>query len=425
MPRTDALLAGDAAREGIRRYGRRFVKGIVHEVQDAVRAGEIDPSEVNDALRARLDRGLIGVRRVLNGTGVLVHTNLGRSPISPAALAAIGTAAGTCDLELDLQTGRRGGRGESLNAALLAEVAPAAGVHVVNNGAAALALVAAALGKGDEVIVSRGELIEIGAGFRIPDLIEATGVRIKEVGTTNRTHLRDYQNAIGENTRLILKIHPSNYRVEGFTAGVSVAELSTLGIPVVSDIGSGLLRPHPMLPTEPDATTHLTAGAAVVTASGDKLLGGPQAGLIFTSSEDVAQVLKRHPMARAYRADKLTLAALEATIVGPPAPVITMLETSQAQLRERADHVICELVDLDALALDTISTVGGGGAPGSEFASCGISLPARFARALRVCPVPVMARVESGRCIVDLRSIDPADLNQLVESIRYAAQVGE
>lgn len=421
VPRTDDLLATDAAVEAIRTFGRRYAKSIVHEVQDAVRTGEIEPDQVADELRVRLGRGLVGVRRVLNGTGVLIHTNLGRSPMSRAALAAIDTAAGTCDLELDLRTGRRGRRGESVAAALLAEVAPAAGVHVVNNGAAALALVAAALGDGGEVIVSRGELIEIGAGFRIPDLIEATGARIKEVGTTNRTHLSDYRNAIGEDTRLIFKIHPSNYRVEGFTAGVSVAELSTLGIPVVSDIGSGLLHPHPMLPAEPDATTHLAAGAAIVTASSDKLLGGPQAGLIFTASEDAAQTLKRHPMSRAYRVDKLTLAALEATVAGPPAPVITMLETPPAQLRERADLVVSQLPGLDAVVVDTRSTVGGGGAPGVEFPSCGISLPAQLGPALRSAPVPVVARVESGRCIVDLRAIDPADLDQLVESVRHAA----
>lgn len=426
VPRTDALLATDAALEGVRAFGRRHVKRVVHQIQEEVRTDRLDPADVEDELGARLGRGLIGVRRVLNGTGVLVHTNLGRSPLSPAAVAAIGAVAGTVDLEVDLRTGRRGRRGESLVAALLAEVEPAAGAHVVNNGAAAIALVVAALaGPGGEVVLSRGELIEIGAGFRIPDLIEATGVRLREVGTTNRTHLRDYQDAIGDSTRLILKIHPSNYRVEGFTAGASVAQLSTLGVPVVSDIGSGLLRPHPLLPDEPDATTHLADGAAVVTASGDKLLGGPQAGLVLTRDEALAQVVKRHPMARAYRIDKLTLAALEATVAGPAPPVLTMLETPADELRARAEQVVGALAGIDASVVGTVSTVGGGGAPGSEFPSWGIALPERFAPALRGCPVPVLARMEAGRCIVDLRAIEPHDLQQLAESVRHAASVGE
>lgn len=426
MPRTDAVLATATAVEGIRTFGRRHVKRLVHELQDEVRADRLDPADLERELGTRLGRGLVGVRRVLNGTGVLVHTNLGRSPLSPAAVTAIAAASGTVDLEVDLQTGRRGRRAESLNAALLAEVGPAAGVHVVNNGAAAIALVVAALAGADgEVLISRGELVEIGAGFRIPDLIEATGARIKEVGTTNRTHLRDYQDAIGDSTRLILKVHPSNYRVEGFTAGVSVAELSTLDLPVVSDIGSGLLRPHALLPGEPDATSHLADGAAVVTASGDKLLGGPQAGLVLTADEAVAEAVKRHPMARAYRIDKLTLAALEATVAGPPPPVLTMLETPAAVLRSRAAQVIARMPTLDAVVVDTVSTVGGGGAPGSEFPSCGISLPEHYAPALRECPVPVLARVEGGRCIVDLRAIEPGDLDQLVESVQHAASVGE
>lgn len=425
VPRTDLLLATDAATRAIDTRGRRFVKQVVREVQDAVRAGDLPPESAESELRTRLDRPLLGLRRVLNGTGVLVHTNLGRSPLSAAARSAVELAAGTCDLELDLATGRRGRRGTSLEAALLAAVPAAGGAHVVNNGAAALALTTAALGRGGEVIVSRGELIEIGAGFRIPDLIESTGARIREVGTTNRTHLDDYRDAIGADTRLILKIHPSNYRVEGFTAEVGVPELATLGVPVVSDIGSGLLRPHPLLPAEPDAATHLTAGAAVVTASGDKLLGGPQAGLVLTARAELAQTLKRHPMSRAFRADKLTLAALEATLTGPDAPVRTMLETTQAQLRERAEAVVARLSGIDADVLDTVSTVGGGGAPGARLPSCGVSLPEPLAAALRDAPVPVLARAEHGRCVVDLRAIDPADLDQLVASVRHVAAAAE
>lgn len=421
VPRTDALLGGAAAVAALPALGRSRVKQIIGEVQTRVRAGDLDIDAVDDELRTQFSDGLIRMRRVLNGTGVLVHTNLGRAPLSLAALTAISTAAGTCDVELDLDSGRRSSRGQSLSDALLAAVPAAAGVHVVNNGAAAIALVAAAMACDGEIIISRGELIEIGAGFRIPDLLAATGARLREVGTTNRTHLRDYADAISADTRMILKVHPSNYRVDGFTSSVSVAALSSLPVPVVCDIGSGLLHPQPLLPAEPDVTSALRAGASVVTASGDKLLGGPQAGLIFADDTARTEVFRRHPMARAYRVDKLTLAALEATVVGPTAPIVTMLQTTQAQLEARAVSLVSSLEGLDVQARATTSTVGGGGAPGSELPSYGLSLPTRFGARLREVSVPVLARVEDGRCIVDLRAIDQRDLGTLADSIRQAA----
>src|SRR6185437_8108088 len=233
------------------------------------------------------------VTPVINATGVLVHTNLGRAPLSAAARDSVQAAAGCTDVEFDLAAGR-------------------------------------------EIIVSRGELIEIGDGFRLPDLLQSTGARIREVGTTNRTALADYQRAIGADTAFILKVHPSNYLIEGFTASVGIGELAGLGVLVVGDIGSGLLTPNPVLPHEPDADSWLRAGAGLVTASGDKLLGGPQAGLLLGQAETVTR-LARHPLARALRVDKLTLAALEATLTGPAPPVTQALTATLASLRARAE----------------------------------------------------------------------------------------
>src|SRR5204862_1853027 len=310
IPRTDALLADPRLAGAAARVGRARVKAAVTGAQERARRGEIGPEEVTAAAVAALGTGL---RPVLNATGVVLHTNLGRAPLSAAAVAAVVAAAGHTDVELDLDTGRRATRGRAALAALAAAVPDAGGVHVVNNNAAALVLAATALAAGREIIVSRGELIEIGDGFRLPDLLQSTGARIREVGTTNRTALADYQRAIGADTAFILKVHPSNYVIEGFTASVSVRELAGLGVLVVGDIGSGLLRRNPLLPDEPDADSWLRAGAGLVTASGDKLLGGPQAGLLLGEADTVTR-LARHPLARALRVDKLTLAALEATL---------------------------------------------------------------------------------------------------------------
>ncbi len=263
---------------------------------------------------------------MLNATGVLVHTNLGRAPLSRAARDALAAAAGTCDVEFDLATGARAGqRGHGAIGALRAAVPNAQAAGVVNNNAAALVLAATVLAAGREIVISRGELIEIGDRFRLPDLLTSTGARLTEVGTTNRTTVADYEQAITADTAMILKVHPSNYKVEGFTKSAAVGELAALGVPLVHDIGSGLLAPHPLLPDEPDAATSLREGANLVTASGDKLLGGPQAGLLL-GDEPLVRRLLRHPLARALRVDKLTLAALEATIAGPPPPVARVAE---------------------------------------------------------------------------------------------------
>lgn len=417
IPRTDALLAEPRIAKAAGTLGRDLVKAVVNAVQQAARAGEIAPDAVADAVLARLPAGASSLRPVVNATGVVVHTNLGRAPLSAAALDALAAAGGATDVEFDLTTGERARRGRGALTALQAAVPDAGGVHVVNNNAAALLLCALALAPGREIVVSRGELVEIGDGFRIPDLLESAGARLREVGTTNRTTAGDYAAAIGPDTGFVLKVHPSNYRVTGFTAEATLGELAGLGVPLVADIGSGLLAPHPLLPDEPDAASALRAGATIVTASGDKLLGGPQAGLLLGDA-DVVERLRRHPAARALRVDKLTLAALEATLRGPEPPVRAALEASVASLRERAEALVKALGDVDAEVVASLAAVGGGGAPGVELPSVAVSLPARYAAALRTGEPAVAGRVVKDRCLLDLRTVRPDEDAKLREAVR-------
>ncbi|MEU7818276.1 L-seryl-tRNA(Sec) selenium transferase [Pseudonocardia sp. NPDC049154] len=423
VPRTDAVLADPRLAEAVHRLGRALVKRAVVGAQQQARAGAIPPAEVVDAALAALPRTATRLRPVLNATGVLLHTNLGRAPLSAAAREALAVAAGTCDVELDLTTGTRGRRGAGVIDALLAAVPGAAAAHVANNGAAALALVAATLAAGKEIVVSRGELVEIGDGFRIPDLLESTGARLREVGTTNRTHLADYERAIGPDTGFVLKVHPSNFTISGFTSAVGPEELAGLGVPVVADIGSGLLTPHPLLPDEPDAAGMLARGATLVTASGDKLLGGPQAGLLLGGAgagAELVEKIRRFPLARAMRVDKLTLAALEATLRGPGTPVRTALDAPVQELRGRAERLAARLGEV-AEAVDSVSTVGGGGAPGVTLPSAAVALPERFAAALRAGDPAVLGRLEGGRCLLDLRALDPDDDEALAAAVSAAA----
>jgi L-seryl-tRNA(Ser) seleniumtransferase len=339
-----------------------------------------------------------------------------------AAVEALGIASGATDVELDLSTGRRGRRGRSTTAALAAAVPDAGAVHVVNNGAAALALVTCALAQGREIVVARGELVEIGDGFRIPELLESMGARLREVGTTNRVRLSDYAEAICEQTAFVLKVHPSNFVVSGFTSSVGIRELATLPTLVVADIGSGLLAPHPRLPDEPSAASALRAGADLVTASGDKLLGGPQCGLMLGSSE-LVETLRRHPFARALRVDKLTLAALEATLTGPAAPVASALGSSPAALLERANRIVAALApDIAGEAVASRATVGGGGAPGVPIDSAAVALPEHLAGPLRLDSVlPVVGHVHRGRLLLDLIAVAPEDDAHLLGAVRRAA----
>ncbi|VEG45465.1 L-seryl-tRNA(Sec) selenium transferase [Mycolicibacterium flavescens] len=414
VPRTDALLADPRLVEASRVLGRTLVKTVVGQSQQRARSGEIEPERVADDAVASLPKSAATLRPVINATGVVVHTNLGRAPLSKAAVDAVVTASGATDVEFDLETGRRARRGRGALAAMASAVPTASGVHVVNNNAAALLLTAMTLAPGKEIVVSRGELIEIGDGFRLPELMESTGSRIREVGTTNRTHLRDYADALGPDTGFILKVHPSNYSVTGFTSTVGVPELASLGVPLVADIGSGLLTPHPLLPDEPDATTMLRDGADVVTASGDKLLGGPQAGLLFGSAELIER-LRRHPAARALRVDKLTLAALEATLVGPPPPVMQALDAEVADLRARAQALAAQLPGAEAV--DCTAAVGGGGAPDVALPSAAVSLPEDYAAPLRTGTPAVVGRLEGGRCLLDLRTVAPGDDGLLVQAV--------
>jgi L-seryl-tRNA(Ser) seleniumtransferase len=363
---------------------------------------------------------------VINATGVVLHTNLGRAPLSGAAVDALAAAAGYVDVEFDLATGRRAPRGEGAIRALLHRVPAAEDALVVNNGAGALVLAATALAQGREIVVSRGELVEIGDGFRLPDLLQSTGARLREVGTTNRTALADYADAVSERTGFVLKVHTSNFTMHGFTSAAPLRELAGLGVPVVADVGSGLLEPLAELSGEPDVGSWLGAGATLVTASGDKLLGGPQAGLVFGAADSVG-ILRRHPLYRALRPDKLTLAALEATITGPTPPARVALTADPDVLRQRVDRVaraLCERgIAVQVCRSDGL--VGGGGAPGTTLSGWAVELPETYASPLRTGRPSVVARVAHGACLLDLRCVPPVDDDRLVEAVVSAsAEVG-
>ena len=421
VPRTDAVLADPRLAEAAGTLGRSRVKAVVGAAQERARRGEIAPESVADVAAEALPATAAGLRAVINATGVLLHTNLGRAPLSSAAVEAVRAAAGCTDVELDLTTGQRARRGRTALAALAEAVPDAPAVHVVNNGAAALVLAATALAGGREIVVSRGELVEIGDGFRLPDLLISTGARLREVGTTNRTTLADYRAALGPRIGFVLKVHPSNFVVHGFTSSVAVGDLAGLGVPVVADIGSGLLAPDPLLPDEPDAASTLRAGAALVTASGDKLLGGPQAGLLLGRTE-VVERLRRHPLARALRVDKLTLAALEATLRGPQPPVWQALRVPAATLAQRAEALRSRLAagGVPASVTAAEAVVGGGGAPGLRLPSWAVALPQRYALQLRTGDPAVLGRIEHGRLLLDLRGVPSTVDDQLCAAILAA-----
>ena len=420
VPRTDTVLAAPEVAAALDRQDRAVVKAAVAAAQQQVREGSIGPDDVVAATLAALPHRASSLTPVLNATGVVVHTNLGRAPLSPTAVEAMVDAAGYVDVEMDLASGVRSKRGAQALDALLEAVPAAEASLVVNNGAAALVLATTALAAGKEVVVSRGEMVEIGDGFRLPDLIASTGALLREVGTTNRTHLRDYTDAIGPETGCILKVHPSNFRVEGFTSGVGLAELTDLGVPVVMDVGSGLLAPDPALPDEPDAATSLRQGAHVVTASGDKLLGGPQAGIVLGCA-DLVERLRRHPLARAVRVDKVTLAALEATVRGATTPVAQALHASAEDLLPRT-RALAEALGREVVPVD--GRVGGGGAPGVPLPGHAVEIPVEAVARLRqpedTAVTAVVARVEGGRGLVDLRCVPATSDADLLAALRHA-----
>jgi len=420
-PRTDQVLSDVRLVDAAARLGPGIVKDAVSGALESCRSGDIAPEDVADVAHASLPQAATGLRTVVNATGVVVHTNLGRAPLSPAAINALTLAAGTTDLELDLLTGQRGRRGRSALDALARAVPEAESVHVVNNGAAALALAAAVLASGKNIVIARGELVEIGDGFRIPELLESVGVTLREVGTTNRVRFSDYERAVDEGTGFVLKVHPSNFVVTGFTSTVSVQELSRLPARLVVDIGSGLLAARPRLPDEPNARDTLRDGADLVTASGDKLLGGPQCGLVLGTAELVER-LRRHPLARALRVDKLTVAALEATLTGPPTPVAIALDADPTHLQLRAERIADQLAGVvKAEVVQSMAAVGGGGAPGVDLPSVAVAVSQRLAGLLRVGKPPVVGRLDGGCLLLDLIAVPAEQDALLTEAVRRAA----
>jgi L-seryl-tRNA(Ser) seleniumtransferase len=427
LPSVDSVLAAlDGIPHGL---AVEVARTAVDDARAAAERGQpVDPAEVvADARRRAGD--LMGrlLRPVINATGVIIHTNLGRVPLGPTDSRI---ATGYSNLEYRLDDGRRGSRHDHA-AALLARLCGAESALVVNNNAAAVLLTLAALARGKEVLVSRGELVEIGGGFRVPDVMAESGARLVEVGTTNRTRLSDYRRALTAETGLVLKVHASNYRMVGFVESTPVAELAGLGPPVVADIGSGLLdETTPWLPRrpawlrdEPGARQTLAAGAALVTFSGDKLLGGPQAGIIAGRAEQVAAAA-RHPLARAVRADKMTLAALQdlalAYLSGDATgvPLWRMATLSVEALAERAAALVAGVPG--AKVVDTEAVAGGGSLPGLTIPSAGVALEVADADAALAAlrSHGVVARVEEGSVVCDLRTVDPADDGSLAVALR-------
>jgi len=412
IPRTDALLDHPRVRQAAETWSLARLRGVIDDAQQRARRAELAPEDVESAVLDRVENlRASSMRPVINATGVVVHTNLGRAPLSQAAQHAVAEAAGYVDVEMDLATGRRSSRGAGARDALLAACPPAEDALVVNNGAAALALAAAGLVGSGEVVISRGELIEIGAGFRLPELMESTGARLREVGATNRTHLTDYAAALGNDdgqVAAVLKVHPSNYWISGFTSSVSAADLAALcwqhQLPFIVDVGSGLLAPDPVLPEEPDLASTLSQGADLVIASGDKLLGGPQAGLLLGRSS-IITTLAKHPLARAMRADKLTLAAVEATLHSAETPVDSAVHAEAETLRIRTEMLAAEL---GAGVVPHDGRVGGGGGPGVPLPGWAVRLPQRAADALRAADPAILTRTRGADCLLDLRCVPEA-----------------
>ena len=395
---------------------------VLERAREEIRAGA-EPADLEERVREEL--GSLRrprLRRVLNATGVIVHTNLGRAPLPEQALEQVADVArGYSNLEYDLGAGSRGSRQDHVGA-ILRRLTAAEAALVVNNNAAAVLLALAALAEGREVIVSRGELIEIGDGFRIPDVLARSGAILREVGTTNRTRAADYERAIGPETALLLRVHKSNFRVVGFTEQPSVAELAAAArrreLPLVDDLGSGAFLPFE---DEPSARDSLAAGADLACFSGDKLLGGPQVGVIVGRA-DLVERLRRHPLQRALRADKLTLAALEGTLrlyldperAARQVPVLRMLAEPPEAVRSRA-HRLAELTGGDVE--QTVARVGGGALPLAELPSFACAVDEELAAPLRLEEPPVVGVVRDGRCLLDCRTLTDAEVDEVAAAV--------
>jgi L-seryl-tRNA(Ser) seleniumtransferase len=428
LPSVDELLRDERLSREPRPLAVAAARAALERAREEIRAGS-DPGDlaeraVEELARARRPR----LRRVLNGTGVVVHTNLGRAPLPAAALAHVAeTAQGYSNLEYDLAEGTRGSRQDHC-ADVLRRLTGAEAALVVNNNAAAVLLALAALAGGREVIVSRGELIEIGDGFRIPDVLGRSGARLVEVGTTNRTRAADYERAVTGETALLLRVHQSNFRVVGFAEQPRLEELSRVarrhGLPLVDDLGSGHLTPSSslLLGEEPSARESLSAGADLVCFSGDKLLGGPQAGIAVGRAELVER-LRRHPLQRALRADKLTLAALEATLAlyldperaAAEIPVLRMLREPVEAVRARAERLAAAT---GGAVEETVARAGGGALPLAELPSFACALEEELAAALRAGEPPVIGIVRDGRLLLDCRTLSDADADEVAAAVR-------
>jgi len=395
---------------------------VIGRARDAVRAGA-DPGDLHALLQAELAAARRpALRRVLNATGVIVHTNLGRAPLPRAALERVlEVGRAYSNLEYALDRGARGSRQDHV-AAILGRLTGAEAAIVVNNNAGAMLLALAALADGREVVVSRGELIEIGDGFRIPDVLERSGARLVEVGTTNRTRAADYERAIGEQTALLLRVHQSNFRLVGFTEQPSLAELSAVAarhsLPLLDDLGSGALVD---LGDEPTARATLAGGADLVCFSGDKLLGGPQAGIVAGRAELVER-LRRHPLHRALRIDKLGLAALEGTLLLyleperalAEVPVLRMLNEPPGQVRARAERLAAAT---GGEVEETVARVGGGALPLAELPSFACAVDETLATPLRRCDPPVVGIVRDGRLLLDCRTLADAEVDEVAAAV--------
>ena len=409
----DDPLAVEAARE------------VISHARGEIRAGR-DPGDLEAALRRALTEARRpALRRVLNATGVLVHTNLGRAPLPAAALERVSEAArGYSNLEYDLEAGERGSRQDHVGA-VLRRLTGAEAALVVNNNAGALLLTLAALAEGREVIVSRGELIEIGDGFRIPDVLARSGARLVEVGTTNRTQAADYERAAGPDTALMLRVHQSNFRVVGFTDRPTLAELAVVArtkeLPLLDDLGSGALVD---LGDEPTARASLAGGADLVCFSGDKLLGGPQSGIVAGRADLVAR-LRRHPLHRALRIDKLSLAALEGTLllyldperVLQDVPVLRMLKEEIGAVKARAERLASST---GGEVEETVARVGGGALPLAELASYACALDEELAAPLRAGTPAVVGIVRDGRLLLDCRTLADAETDEAAAAVEAA-----
>jgi len=439
LPSVTTLLDSDDVKSLLTRTPRTVVVDAIRQTLDAARrAPNIAPANAGE-WNAAIAEAVAGatrpsLRRVLNGTGVILHTNLGRAPLAAAALDAIARAAsGFSNLEYDLADGSRGSRYTHC-ASLLRELTGAEDALVVNNCAAALVLVLETLANGRGAIVSRGELIEIGGSFRIPEIMEKSGARLVEIGTTNRTHLDDYRRAIDADSGVIVKVHRSNFELAGYVAEASTVDLAALArehrLPLLHDLGSGLLFPLTQfgLTGEPTAPEAIGAGATVVTMSGDKLLGGPQAGLIL-GTRAVLDRVRKNPLTRSYRVDKLTLAALEATlalyrdhaVALREIPALAQISASLESVRARAEALAGTIASPRVSVAATDASVGGGAFPTARISSAALAIEGRaddVESRLRAFETPVIARVEDGRVLVDVRTIFPRDEPELIAAIR-------